>query len=392
MRVLAITKIFPHAGAPLDAPHIRQQYRALSERCELTVLATIPWFPGARLLSRWSVAGRAASAPRSERIDGLDVRHPRFLFVPKGALALQGPLYAASIAREVLGRRGSVDLVLATWAHPDGVAAIMLARQLGVPAVVEVIGSDINVVAMRWGARVPLMLALPRAERVVAVSRQLADEVARLGVAREHIDVIPTGVNLELFRPRDRSAARVALSLPEREPLVLFLGRIEREKGVFELLEAIEGLAGVRVAFVGDGSRREELEVQARRLGDRALVVGPRPLADVPLWLAACNVMALPSWAEGTPNVILEALASGRRVVASSVGGIPDVVGSEALGALVPPRDAARLRAALAEVLAADSDPEEVRAQAPVFDWGENARRLHESFERALAAAARRRG
>jgi teichuronic acid biosynthesis glycosyltransferase TuaC len=385
MRVLAITKVFPHAGAPLDAPHIRQQYQALSRECDLTVLATIPWFPGASLFSRWSAAGRSASAPAHEVIDGLEVHHPRFLFVPKLALALQGPLYAASIAREVLRRRGGVDLVFATWAHPDGVAAILLARQLGVPAVVEVIGSDINVVAARWGARVPLMLAMPRAARVVAVSRQLGDEVVRLGVPREKLDVIATGVNFGLFHPRDRAAARAKLEQPPHEKLILFLGRIEKEKGVFELLESVEGMAGVRAVFVGDGSRREELRARASRAGGNAVVVGGRPLAEVPEWLAACDVLALPSWAEGTPNVILEALASGRRVVATNVGGIPDVVSSPVLGTLVPPREPMRLRAALGAALAEGYDPAVVRAAAPVFDWPENARRLRASFDRALA-------
>ena len=87
LRVLAITKIFPNAAEPLSAPFNRQQFAALHALCDLEVLATIPWFPGAGLVSRWSSAGKLASVPRHETIDGIAVVHPRTLFVPRLGLA-----------------------------------------------------------------------------------------------------------------------------------------------------------------------------------------------------------------------------------------------------------------------------------------------------------------
>ncbi|MEO7729367.1 MAG: glycosyltransferase family 4 protein, partial [Kofleriaceae bacterium] len=153
MRVLAITKIFPNAAEPLSAPFNRQQFAALATRCELDVMATIPWFPGAGLLGRWSSAGKLAGVPRREDIAGIRVSHPRTLFVPRLAHGSWGPLYAASIAPAVRRYRGKIDLVLGSWAYPDGFAAVVAARMLGVPCVVKLHGSDINVMAK---------LALPR--------------------------------------------------------------------------------------------------------------------------------------------------------------------------------------------------------------------------------------
>src|SRR3954464_12960149 len=98
MRVLAITKISPTGAEPLSAPFNRQQFAALARRCELEVAATIPWFPGAGLVSRWSSAGKLAKVPRHEEIAGISVSHPRTLFVPRLAHSIWGPLYAASIA------------------------------------------------------------------------------------------------------------------------------------------------------------------------------------------------------------------------------------------------------------------------------------------------------
>ncbi|HEY0252037.1 MAG TPA: glycosyltransferase, partial [Kofleriaceae bacterium] len=206
MRVLAITKIFPNALEPLSAPFNRQQFAALREHCDLEVLATIPWFPGAGLISKWSSAGKLSAVPHAETIAGIPVRHPRTLFVPRLAHVTWGPLYAASLAPQILRYRGKVDIVLGSWAYPDGFAAILIAKLLGVPAVVKLHGSDINQNAQLPGPRKLLEWALPQAAHVVAVSKALAEEVKQLGVTR--VSIVMNSVDSELFKPSDRAAAR----------------------------------------------------------------------------------------------------------------------------------------------------------------------------------------
>src|SRR5262249_14528378 len=147
MRVLIVTREFPNAQAPHFATFNRQQFAALGRRCQVDVLASIPWFPGASLFSRWSNAGRLTGVPREETIDGLPVAHPRCLYVPKIARGAGGALYAASLAAEAWRRRGRYDVVLGSWAFPDGVGAVALAMLVGAPAVVKVHGTDMNVVA-----------------------------------------------------------------------------------------------------------------------------------------------------------------------------------------------------------------------------------------------------
>jgi len=115
--------------------------------------------------------------------------------------------------------------------------------------------------------------------------------------------------------------------------------------------------------------------------------VGPRPFAEVPVWMGACDLLTLPSHHEGTPNVLLEALASGRRVVATRVGGIPDVVHRPELGALVPVGDADALAAALGEELARPYDASAVAALGARGGWDESAARLQDSLARACRAA-----
>jgi teichuronic acid biosynthesis glycosyltransferase TuaC len=390
VRVLIVTKIFPNAAEPLSAPFNRQQFAALSELCQLEILATIPWYPGAGLLARWSSAGRLAAVPAREVIDGIEVRHPRTLFVPRLAHALWGPLYAASIAPLAARYRGKVDVVLGSWAYPDGFAAIALAELLGVPAVVKLHGSDINVIAKLPGPRRLMRWVLPRAARVVAVSRALADEVAGFGVARDHIAVVMNGVDGELFRPSDRAAARARLGLPADGSLLLYVGNLKETKGVLDLAAAFEQVAArdpaVRLAIVGGGEQKAAIEALVARLPGRVIAPGPRPLAEVPTWMAACDVLTLPSWNEGTPNVVLEALACGRRVVASAVGGIPDLITDPALGELVPARDVPALAGALGRAAATPYDAGAVARLGARGGWAASAAGLHDVLASAVAS------
>jgi teichuronic acid biosynthesis glycosyltransferase TuaC len=384
VRVLAITKIFPNAAEPLSAPFNRQQFAALARRCELEVMATIPWFPGAGLIARWSSAGKLARVPRHERIAGIAVSHPRTLFVPRLAHGAWGPLYAASIAPAVRRHRGKVDVVLGSWAYPDGFAAVIAARLLGVPCVVKLHGSDINVMAKLPGPRRQTVWAFRQTARVVAVSRALADEVVALGVPRDRVAIVMNGVDAELFHPRDRSAARRELGLPAG-PIALYVGNLKPEKGVLELARAWSRVAtdlpDATLAVVGGGPLQSTLEAA---LPPRATLFGAQPLTAIPTWLAACNVLVLPSHVEGTPNVVLEALACGRRVVASAVGGVPDLLTTPTLGALVTPRDPDALAAALTQALRTPYSPEEVAVLGARGGWEASAEALHA----VLAAAA----
>jgi glycosyltransferase involved in cell wall biosynthesis len=390
LRVLAVTQQFPNAVDPLSSIFNRQQLGALSRRCDVDLLAPIPWFPGASLLSRWSTAGRLAPVPRSDRIGGLAVSHPRFLHLPGPGRALGAAAYAASLAAGLLRGRGRWDVLFSAWAFPDGAAAVLLARLLGLPAVVKVSGSDVNVLGALRGVALNLRLALPRASRVVAVSRPLAEAVERLGVPRDRIEVILNGVDGALFHPRDRAGARQALGAGgDGRRWIVFVGRLEESKGVLDLLSAFAALSGrrgdVRLVLVGTGRAAAACEARAAALGGRVLLAGGRPLEEIPAWMAAADLIALPSWAEGTPNAVLEALACGRRVVATAVGGIPDLISSPALGELVPPREPERLAAALERALDAPFDPEAVARLGARQGWDENAARLEGVLREAIA-------
>lgn len=394
LRVLVVTRCFPNRAEPHACAFARQQLACLARDAEVEVLAPIPLLPGAGLLGERTRAGRLRGVPERERIDGVEVIHPRALYAPGGAwvpglAALNAPLYLAALAPRIRALRGRFDVVLGTFLYPDGVAAAALARLLHLPVVLKAHGTDVDVVA-RWPTvRPQVRAALRRARFALAVSRPMAEALFALGARGDRAEVVPNGVDRVLFRPRDRAASRRALGLPERGRIALFVGDLVRAKGVVELLEAWSamraGEEGTHLVMIGDGPLRARLVEAARAqsgAGGSLILAGVRPLAEVAEHLGACDLLTLPSHREGTPNVVLEALASARPVVATRVGGIPDAVPEGRAGILVPPRDPRELARALRDALSRSWDEEAILAAAPP-SWEESAAQLHAVLRRA---------
>jgi len=194
-------------------------------------------------------------------------------------------------------------------------------------------------------------------DRVIAISHGVKQALIESGVSESRICVIPSGVDLKRFEVEalDRAFARRKLGLGEGELLLLVPAVLEPRKGHSFLLRALsrmrDRLQGVRVICCGSGSLRSELQAMAERLtlGDRVRFIGFAN--NVPELLAASDAVVLPSLHEGMGVALLEAMACGRAVVASAVGGVPEVLGNGAAGILVPPRDEEALALALLRLI-----------------------------------------
>jgi glycosyltransferase involved in cell wall biosynthesis len=201
--------------------------------------------------------------------------------------------------------------------------------------------------------------SLPKADRLVTVCEAFARELAATtGVAFEKISVQHNSV-----RPKPRAAAedvrtlKTRLGIADGERVLLSVGRLSREKAHTDLLAAYKLLRdansniSLRLIIVGDGPERVRLEAaaEAQGLGDRLIFTGQTN--DVQVFYAAADVFVLPSHSEGSPNVLLEAMAAGLPIVATAVGGVPEVVKHEESALLVPAADPGALAAAIARVL-----------------------------------------
>ncbi|HEX6938512.1 MAG TPA: glycosyltransferase [Longimicrobiales bacterium] len=235
--------------------------------------------------------------------------------------------------------------------RPDLVDAAV-ARRFGIPAVTTVHGFT----GGGWRNRLYERLqrrALRRFDAVVAVSRALAEHLVRSGAPPHRVVTLPNAW-APTHPPLGRPAARRALGLPAAGFHVGWVGRLSHEKGPDVLLDAVPLLADLPItaSFIGDGPERRRLEDRAAALGIRDRVRWHGIIDDACRVFPAFDVFALSSRSEGTPIALFEAMAAGVPVVATRVGGVPDVV-SEAEAWLAPPDDPARLAAAIRAVAAA---------------------------------------
>ena len=375
MKLLIVTNLFPNAAEPNRAPFNRQQFTALAKLCELKVVAPIPMFRHSR-----------KQVPEREVIGGIEVFHPRYLAIPKILRITHGPAYFLGIwhTLRTIQRTFDYDAILAAWAYPDAYGAALAARILRKKLIVEVLGSDINFAHQYWLRPAMIRWALSKAERVIAVSRPLKYKVAALGVPEDKITVIANGVNKDVFYFRQKVECRRALGLEAGKKYILYVGNLVEVKGVEYLVRAFRKLSGdqsMELLIVGDGELRKSLEGLAEDLGTKEQVrfKGRRPYDEVPLWLNAADVFCLPSLNEGCPNVVLEALACGTKIVASNVGGVSDIIDAPAKGWLAKACDPDDLARQLKSALEAPTSTSAFVTK----NWDDNAKALFEVLNKA---------
>jgi glycosyltransferase involved in cell wall biosynthesis len=393
MRILVVTSLYPNPYRSNLAPFNKSQFRALVDRHPTAIISPIAWTDelAARLRG-------APPLPRSRRLvrDGMVVDHPRYLHTPRVWRGLYGRYFRRSIRRAF--ERALVeftpDVVLGSWAYPDGWAAVDLGHDAGLPAVVQVHGCDV-LNAGRGLERDPVrkrltVEALHRADAVLAVSRDLASKVVELGIDPRKVHVQEQGVDAELFSPGDRAESRERLGIPTVGDVLLWIGRIDPVKGLDVLIEACSELvrrrSDFRLYLVGDGSPRAELEARSRALGlsDRIHFMGARGNDQLPDWYRAADLTLLPSRSEGLPNVLRESLACGTPFVASDVGGVPEIAEGGA-GRLVPAGDPTALAEQIDEALREAPDASRHRP----ISWGESSERLAEILQPLVKNQAR---
>lgn len=351
MRILMVTSQFPIAGEPTRGRPLAQTAAELAKLATLRVLSPVATYP------TWSrprsYVYHAPGPPEGGTV--CDTRYVAYPALPALSRPFNGWLCGRALLHEA--REFRPDVILSYWLYPDAAGGRRVARQLGVPFVAGSRGSDIRVRdrISRWLTR-PVVRD---AQRLLVVSRDLGRlAVSEYGADPDRVRVIPNGCDASVFKRGDRADARRTLGLSADETIVLYVGRLVPEKGLRELVSAVRELRGerenLRLVMVGDGPMRDEL---ARVAAEEPWLTlpGAQPPTEVAHWMVAANLITLPSYSEGHPNVLVEALACGRAVVATPVGGIPEVV-DEACGVLVPTRNARALALGLDEALRRDWD------------------------------------
>ncbi|HYT92188.1 MAG TPA: glycosyltransferase [Gemmataceae bacterium] len=295
-------------------------------------------------------------------------------------------------------QRLRADVLCCSGYKPD-LIGLLAARRVGVPVVSVSHGWTGATFKVRVNETLD-RLVVRWMDRVVCVSEAQAVKVRRAGVASERVVVIRNAIGPDAFAAPDPSAREELHSFFPRPPqrLVGAAGRLSPEKGFGVLVEAATAVtrADRDVGFVlfGDGPLRETLarQIAQRGLAERFVLAGFR--TDLGRFLPHCDLVALPSYTEGLPVIVLEAFAAGVPVVATAVGGTPEVIEEGQSGYLVPPGDAAALARRLSDLLGSDSERRAMGARGrqrvqEQFTFAAQARRYQELFE-TLAVRRRR--
>jgi glycosyltransferase involved in cell wall biosynthesis len=197
-------------------------------------------------------------------------------------------------------------------------------------------------------------------DKIVAVSEDVKEDIIRYDrIDPSKLQVIPNGIDVERFNPeKNTSNIRKEFPLEEDDIVIGFIGRIVPAKGLEYLLNALpylkEEFKSIKLLIIGEGSLVEKLKEKAKKnnIFDNILFTGVR--RDIPEILASIDIFVMPSTAEGLPNSLLEAMAMGKPVVATEVGGIPELIKNGRSGLLVPPKNPEALATAIRDLISND--------------------------------------
>ena len=278
MRILTFTSLFPSSCDPTHAIFVYQRCAHLARRPdnEVIVVSPVPYFPSWLKTNRWRTASQV---PTEERIGSLTVYHPRYFLLPKIFMTLHAVSMFLGCRPEVarLNERAKLDCIDAHFVYPDGLAAVLLGKFLGVPVIVSARGSDIHAYPAFRTIRPMIRWTLQHADALIAVSASLKKSMIELGASADKIHVIPNGIDPVRFQPVPISQARQELNLPVDAPFIVSVGALIPSKGHQFLVRAFGRIAGrhpdMRLAILGEGPLRSQLDLRRGRIG-KAVAAG----------------------------------------------------------------------------------------------------------------------
>jgi len=331
---------------------------------KVVVLCPVPWNPLFRKFRK---------APKTGWVDayGMKVYYSRYLIIPK--FPFLNPLAIFLSLRRILretAREGRVRTMDVHFAYPDGCVGLLARKFLGIRYNVTVRGSDIYLFHKMFGIGYLVGAGLRGAEKVIAVSKALGEFVrTRYGIPQPLF--VPNGVDTRVFHPSvDREGDRRCLGIDPDAKVILYVGSLKVSKGVRDLVEAFprvrEVYPGAILLLIGDGPLRKVLE---GRSTEAIRILGTKGETEVAAYMRSADIFCLPSYSEGCPNVVLEALASGTPVVCSDIGGIRDIIRSDYLGTLFGAGRTAEIAERLLDALDKQWDRAAIAAYGASFSW-----------------------
>jgi teichuronic acid biosynthesis glycosyltransferase TuaC len=373
MRTLVLSTLYPNAAQPRHGIFIENRIRnqVASGRVYARVMAPVPWFPIAS--KAFGDYAKFAAVPREDERQGIRINYPRYPVVPKFGMTIAPALLAAALIRPIqrtIDEGFDFDVLDTYYFYPDGIAGILLGRYFGKPVVISALGTDINLIPKYALPRRMIQWAARSAAGITTVCQALKDRLIALGAPESAIRVVLHGVDLELFRPAgDREALRARLGV--NGPILLSVGNLIELKGHHLVIKALRLLPEMKLFIAGTGPDEDSLKRLSSTCGvdSRVHFLGHVNHYDLPSYYGAADALVLASSREGIANVLLEAMACGTPVVATRVGGTPEIITSPQAGILIPDRTPESIAASIRSLFDHYPDRSSTRRSVEKYSW-----------------------
>lgn len=371
MKILFVSNLFPDATDPVRGRINATLLRQMNSKAEVRVVGLRPSLP---FVGR--NYDRLKSCPDDEVLRPV---YRTVAYVPKVGSRINHRLLAARarVTLHRVQRDFDFDVILCSWLYPDVCGVARLLKGLKVPLVGISQGSDAHQYLKIRFRRQLIVKTLNRIGGTITRSKDLALRLGEAGVRDDRLFPIYNGVDTDLFQPDSRRDARRAVGLPEDPRLILYVGNLLSIKNPMLLVRAhaqlTRKLAGnpPQLVIVGTGPLREQIAGYCAANGttNRVYLVGQKTAPEVARYMQASDILCIPSDNEGVPNVAFEAMACGLPVVATRVGGIPEVVDRDFLGSLIDRGDENALVAALDDHFQNRRPGDQIAGHAQKFSW-----------------------
>lgn len=399
MNILVISHMYPSVADSMSGIFVHQQVKQLiREGHRVKVVSPKPFapFPLKYLSSKWK---GYSSIPVRDVIEGVEVYYPRNIEIPRGIMfSSSGMRMFAGIKKtvDIIHDNFKFDIIHAHVALPDGCAGMLAARKYKVPLIVTIHGQDMQyTIHENNKSREIIKNVINSSFKTIMVSKKLKGiALSELSIPENKIEVIGNGIDIGNLRDKGNVDNRLVEGYKGKR-VILSASNLISLKGIDFNIKAVKKLSDkfkdMVYLIIGDGPERRNLENLACDLGisDKIEFLGQLPHEEVMKYMAICDIFSMPSWNEGFGMAYIEAMSSGKPIIACEGQGIQDVVTNGINGMLVKPKDVDSLAEAMEFLLAGEEERKKIGNLSRdivlnEYTWVNNVNKTLKVYEEAI--------
>lgn len=391
-KILAVSYLFPNKEYPNYGIFVLNRLKAINKYCDVKVINPIPWFPFCSRLSRYK---NYCQIPKKEVIDGIEVFHPRFLIIPRYFKFLDALTFCLAVIPLAwkIRKKYLYDIIDLHWTYPDLLSGYILSKITKKKQIVTIRGKE-ALHPDNYFIRSIIKHLISKSDFVISLSKELRNICLSYGVILQKSSIVSNGVDVETFRFLDKEICRAKLGLRKNERIILTIGSLIYRKGFDSIIkifpEIIKRYPDTSLYIIGsegpEGDYKKELNeiIIQNNLQKNVHFAGQVANSDLVEWYNSADIFCLASRGEGSPNVLLEALACGCPTVSTDIGSTPEILTEEFMG-IITKNSSSHLLQGLKQILSRVYEREKSSNYMRQYDWDWCAKQVVSLYRKVLS-------